>query len=272
MSNPLFSSLAPEGSAWVVDSINVGTLIRQLGSVFFPGFKGQRYLAMLAIYLSDIGTEGDVNCFMGGFIASVDQWAEFSDEWSALCDALNDGKLVEAPASIANDVAVKLAQCIVEHIPIEVWCALPRYYLDQVQQKHGIAFDKYRTCLLGVFNDVLNDWDLITFGDKLAWTFLYKHEKREIAHSLLRAFQDIQTAAPLHQRSLVDRFAFSADITTPPLQAAAFFTWHLWNYHSHSMDVRNHPAYEVLRTARFEKRIEVVWFDHKLEKLLSRLT
>src|SRR4051794_23790796 len=77
-----FSHLTTEGVRMVIGSVNAGTLVRQLGSVFFPGFKGQPYLAMLAIYLSDIGTEGDVNCFMGGFIATVERWAEFSNDWS----------------------------------------------------------------------------------------------------------------------------------------------------------------------------------------------
>lgn len=87
----------------------------------------------------------------------------------------------------------------------------------------------------------------------------------------MRAFNDMRHAVPDDSRALLHSIRFADDESLIPLQVADFLAWHKRRRHDDGCDIPERPAYEILRKAKI-KRVEVVWFDHKLEDMLDRIT
>lgn len=245
-----------------------------------------RYLLMLEVYFDDSGTHGGSQCFLAGYLAAKERWASFSDQWDELRRkylGARPFKMVTAnrekdPGHVPVQGLLEFARCITEHVEFEIWAALPEYYAQQIQQKYGVNFDRYQTCFLGVIEAVANDHRIRELNDRVEWVFdhqgtggLGPEQESTLEISLHRAFNNARSVAPENLRPLLSSLSFQDDDFTSPLQAADFLAWHKRRFHATGIDSPIHPAYEVLREANV-KRIEVVWFDHKLEDLLDRIT
>ena len=243
-----------------------------------------KWLLMLRGCFDDSGTHGGPYCFVAGYLAHVERWAAFADQWSHLLEKYLAGRPLKMStvnrrkgySHIPIDGLVEFAQCIVRHVEFEVSAVLPEYYAKQIQNQYGFAFDRYRTCFLGVFEAVANDPRVRDLGEPLEWTFDHQgrgnpDQESKLELSLHRAFADARAGAPEEIHYLFASLAFKDDKLWLPLQAADFLAWHKHRFQSTGIDVETHPAYEVLKEANL-KRIEVVWFNHKLEDLLDRIT
>jgi len=245
-----------------------------------------RYLLMLEIYLDDSGTHGGPHCFLAGYLAAKEHWAAFTDQWDELRRKYLGGRPLKMatanrekdPGYVPAEGLLEFANCIIQHVDFEIWAALPDYYARRIQSEYGVKFDRYQTCFLGVIEAVTNDHRIRALNDRLEWTFDHQghggippDEASALEISLHRAFSNARAVAADNIRPLLADLSFKDDDFTSPLQAADFLAWHKHRRHVDGIDVPERPAYEILDEAKIE-RIEVVWFDHKLEDLLDRLT
>ena len=267
-----------------MQSDHAGELVREFGESLYHGFFGKRYLFMLEIYFDDSGTHGGPYCFLAGYLASTQQWAEFAKQWVPLRrEYLGDRpfKMSAAnrekdPGYIPEEGLVRMAHCIADHVEMEVWSALPEYYAEKIQNRYGVRFDRYRTCFTGVLTDVLQDPRVLSWDEPLTWTFDHQggtpqNVESELESSLIRAFNHVKSVLSEDYQKLLQSITFADDEFVVPLQAADFLAWHKRRRHADGADIRERPSCEVLRRAD-TKRIEVIWFDHKLEDLLDKLT
>lgn len=243
-----------------------------------------KWLLMLEVCCDDSGTHGGPYCFVAGFLAHADRWADFSDKWRGLLQHYLNGRplrmasanRLKDPGYVPVQGLMEFAECIIEHVDFEVSAVLPEYYAQQIQERYGVDFDCYRTCFLGVLETVANDYRVRDLREPLEWTFDHQgrtnpDEESKLELSLHRAFADVRAGAPEELHYLFASLAFKDDKFWLPLQAADFLAWHKRRFHSTGIDVETHPAYELLKEANL-KQIEVVWFNHKLEELLDRIT
>lgn len=243
-----------------------------------------KWLLMLQACCDDSGTHGGPYCFLAGYLAHVERWAAFSDHWNHLLQKYLGGRplrmasanRLKDPGHVPVQGLVEFAQCIVEHVDFEISAVLPEYHAKQIQEQYGFAFDGYRICFLGLLEAVINDYRVRALDDTLVWTFDHQgrgnpDEASKLEMSLHRAFNDARSAAPSDLQPILAGLSFMDDKFWVPLQAADFLVWHKRRFHSTGIDAETHPAYEVLKEANL-KRIEVVWFNHKLEDLLDRIT
>ncbi|MFZ3339714.1 MAG: DUF3800 domain-containing protein [Terriglobales bacterium] len=239
---------------------------------------------MLEVYLDDSGTHGGPYCFIAGYLAHVDQWAAFADRWHVLLGKyLNGRPLHMAQANRVKDRGfvpveglVEFAHCIIDHVQFEIWSVLPEYYARQILDRYGARFDKYRTCYLGVLQEFLNDYHVGKLTEPVRWVFDHQGGSdpaiaSDLELSLIRSFNDAKSVVSPEQRHLLSGIAFEDDEVASPLQAADFLAWHKRRFHATGIDDPTHPAYAILREAKI-KRVEAIWFDHKLEDLLDKLT
>jgi hypothetical protein len=245
-----------------------------------------RYLLMLQAYFDDSGTHGGPHCFLAGYLAAREQWAGFADQWDELRRKYLGGRPLKMaaanreknPGYVPVEGLLEFASCIVEHVEFEVWAALPEYYAQEIQVKYGVKFDRYQTCFLGVIEAVANDYRIRALNDRVEWVFDHQgrggippDEASALELALHRAFNNARSVAPDNLRPLLADLSFKDDDFTSPLQAADFLAWHKRRFQATGIDDPTHAAYEILREAPL-KRIEVIWFDHKLEDLLDRIT
>jgi hypothetical protein len=236
-----------------------------------------KVLIMLSVYCNDSGMLGGPHCFLGGYLASVDRWAEFCEAWQRLCDEYLEGKPLRIVVGnpLSDDVLVEFAHCIIKHVETEIWTAAPEFYLAKFAQKHGVRFDKYRLCFHGLLEEMVLNCHVQQTSDQLAW-FFGDPEKAgddpttELKLSLMRGFADARSLLSPIDKPLLHSISFADYEATPPLQAAHFLVEHKRRYHSTPVDAPVDPAYLILRTKKL-RRAELVWFDHTLEDSLTRL-
>lgn len=238
---------------------------------------------MLDLYIDDSGADSGPHCFLAGYLASKEKWQSFSDKWTALCQKYLEETPFDMTAAhqsarrgfIPEVGLVELAGCIVEHVDTEVWCALPTHDVDKIQEQYGFRFDRYRTCFLGMMEGILDHSYQFHSGTAISWFFDHHDNSpptlsAEIETSLIGAFSEMRRSQRAENKALLHTMAFTDRQTVMPLQAADFLAWHKRSRHAKGADFPDPESYEVLRRAPMN-RIEVVWFDHKLDDLLKRL-
>lgn len=221
---------------------------------------------------------GGPHCFLGGYLANVDQWAKFCDGWQTLCERYLDGNPLRITAEnlLSDGALVEFAQCIVDNVETEIWTAAPEFYLNRFAQKYGVRYDRYRLCFHGLLEETVLKYRAHEPDDEIAWFFSDPDESdgdgpaTELKVSLMRGFVDAKSLRPDAQKNLLKAIVFE-DYRTPPVQAAHFLVEHKRRYHSTPLDAPVDPACKILRSAKME-RINLVWFDHTLEDSMRRLT
>jgi len=239
---------------------------------------------MLQAYLDDSGTHGGPYCFLAGYLATTERWEAFAKQWHEICIEYLGTRPFKTcaayrekdPGFVPEKGRLRLAECIVKHVEMEVWSALPEYDALRIQNKYGIQFDKYWTCFLGVIEKAIGDFDLRSRKERLAWIFDHQggappDEQSALEYSLIRAFNDYRRVAVTESKPLLHSISFADDEAVCQLQAADFLAWHKRRRHADGADIPDPPAYEILAAAPIH-RIEAVWFDHKLEDLIRRIT
>lgn len=235
---------------------------------------------MLNVYCSDSGMGGGPHCFLGGYIADVNQWATFCDQWQALCDKHLQGSplILAAYDQLPNSALVEFAKCIVGHVETEIWTAAPEEYLARISNKYGDRFDRYRLCLHGLLENTVLNCRARQIGDQLAWFFDLPtgsgdSASTELRLSLMRGFADAKAALAAADQKLLHSIGFAALEDTPALQAAKFLMEYSRISHTIPIDPMLDPIYEIFREARIRRSWfePLVWFDRTLEDSLERL-
>jgi hypothetical protein len=250
---------------------------------FALGLNGERWLLMLQAYLDDSGTHGGPYCFLAGYMAGSERWAAFAKSWDPICrEYLGDRPFKtraayrkKDPGFMPEEGRLRLAQCIADHVEIEIWSALPEFHANEIKERYGVEFDRYMTCFAGVIDGVLSSPYVAERKERLAWVFDHHGgtpagQESKMEYSLLVAFNGMRNSVDSEARRLLHAISFSDDESMCQLQAADFLAWHKRRRHAKGADVADLPEYEIL-VKNDIPRIEVVWFNHRLEDLLIRI-
>jgi hypothetical protein len=253
--------------------------VRELASVACP--FDPKVLIMLSVYCGDSGmVRGSTHCFLGGYIANADRWANFSDKWQELCEKHLGGKSLRLNPDhpFPSSVLMEFAECIVDHVETEIWTAAPEYYL----KKRDVQYDKYRLCFLGLLDATTKDYGVRKQRDHLTWWFGHPEGSGndpyvDVQVSLYKAFLDAKSLLGEENKRLLDSICFADENSLLPLQAARFLV-DLKSAHWSAPDgTPEPPALTILRGAEAEDkgaklhRVGLVWLNHMLEDELGRL-
>jgi hypothetical protein len=253
-------------------------LIREMASALC--LAEPKWLVMLNVYCSDSGMAGGPHCFLGGYLANVDQWANYCDQWHILCEKHLQGRplKITAESEIPYSVLVKFAECIVEHVETEIWVAAPEVYLNRLTDKYGVRFDRYRLCFHGLLERTVMNCHARQISDQLAWAFDLPtgpgdDASTELKLSLMRGFVDAKSLLTSVDKKVLHSITFATYEDVLPLQAARFLVEYRLRLHTTPIDPLFDPICEIFRKAKIRKPpfAPLVWFDHTLEDSLERL-
>lgn len=266
----------------VLGTERASKLIREMASA--TCLADPKVLIMLSAYCGGSGMQGGPQCFLGGYAADVDRWANFCDKWQPLCERYLRGKPLRiSESSLPAAALAEFAECIVDHVTTELWTAAPEFYLEKLQTKHGVQYDKYRLCFHGLLDATANDDALRELNEPLTWWFGHPDGSGDgpnvdLPLSLVRAFLDKKSLLQDAHKHMLNSIHLADEQTTLPLQAARFFVDLKRQHWSTPDSTPEPPALTILRGSDPEDngaklhRVQLVWFDHTLEDSMRRLT
>jgi uncharacterized protein DUF3800 len=129
----------------------------------YPGGIDGKHLFMFTAYLDDSGThKGSINVTVGGFVASVEQWKAFEDDWSWLLEEydlavdpgyfhMTDYNARQGPyVGWGDDKRIEfmrsLTSIIRKRVSAGIAASLPAHNYAKVKAALPEAFSAYTTC------------------------------------------------------------------------------------------------------------------------------
>lgn len=224
----------------------------------YPGERRRkRQLLMLKAYIDD--SQNTPWFVLGGYIATAEAWARFSDDWQAALD-MNPkvGPFKLSKARRWSDETWKermplLAAAIKNHMAAGISCAIPNQQYRAAAAGRKPHSDPYHITLLSLVTG------LAKYQDKLNLTepvdFVFDKGNSTIVFELWDKFR---AGLPEEFRKLIGRKPLTGDDEEmPPLQAADFYAGYVRMKLTKQLD----PKSPMIRPIRWPKDTKLFYLD-----------
>ncbi len=250
-----------DSQPWSVPSSFVWGLV-----CHFPGERRRkRQLLMLKAYIDDSGNDDGPWFVLGGYIATAEAWARFSDDWQAVLDmkpTIKHFKLSEAMRwSDAHwrERMPLFAAAIKKHASAGVSISIPNQLYRRVAAGRKPHSNPYHVAVGSLILELTKYHDQLLLTEPV--DFIFDEGNSPI---VMNMWDKVRARLPPDVRKLLGRTPIPGDDKTMlPLQAADFYAGFVRRKLINRLD----PKKPIMRPIRWPKDTKLKYLDFEMTEI-----